>query len=121
MDINNIKIADNFSLSEFMCPCCKRVMLHPKLLKLLVNLRKTYGEPVIINSGYRCEPYNKQVGGVPTSYHLFGMAADIYIRNIPLMELAIQADLVGFKGIGIYNTFLHLDVRPTKARWDNRT
>ena len=121
MDINNIKIADNFSLSEFMCPCCKRVMLHPKLLKLLVNLRKTLGEPIKINSGYRCEPYNKQVGGVPTSYHLFGMAADIFVYQYSIEDVAIYADQVGFMGIGVYNTFIHVDVRPDKERWDNRT
>ena len=117
MEINDIKIANNFNLSEFQCPCCKRVMLHPLLLKLLVKLRSSIGEPIYINSGYRCKSYNKQVDGVPTSYHLFGMAADIYIKNYNIEDLAIHADIVGFKGIGVYDTFIHLDVRPNKEHW----
>jgi len=121
MDINDIKVEYYFSLKEFECPCCKHVMLHPDLLDKLVKLRHAYGEPLIINSGYRCISYNKKVGGVPGSYHLFGMAADIYIRGIIPKDLAIQADLVGFSGIGLYNTFIHVDVRPLKERWDYRS
>jgi hypothetical protein len=30
--VNNLKVAKYFKLSEFACPCCNLVMLHPKLL-----------------------------------------------------------------------------------------
>ena len=33
--INNIRIAENFSLYEFECPCCRRVMLSPEVLARL--------------------------------------------------------------------------------------
>lgn len=33
----------------------------------------------MISSGYRCSEVNKAVGGVPTSQHCKGMAADIYL------------------------------------------
>jgi len=36
---NNLKVAKYFNLSEFACPCCNLVMLHPKLLAKLVELR----------------------------------------------------------------------------------
>lgn len=117
MEINDIKIANYFELSEFQCPCCKHVMLHPLLLKLLIKLRSTIDQPVYINSGFRCKSHNKQVDGVPTSYHLFGMAADIYVKTVSMEDLAIHCDIVGFKGIGVYSDFLHLDVRPNKERW----
>ena len=41
--------------------------------------RKQYraGGPIIINSGFRCEAVNRQVGGVKNSQHLIGQAADI--------------------------------------------
>ena len=34
--------------------------------------------PLIVDSGYRCPVLNKFVGGVPTSQHLLGQAADIH-------------------------------------------
>lgn len=44
---------------------------------VLDPLREAYGKPIIISSGYRCDALNKAVGGVPTSEHRLGMAADI--------------------------------------------
>jgi len=117
MEINEIRISNNFELSEFQCPCCKRVMLHPLLLKQLQKLRSDIDQPIYINSGYRCKPYNKQVNGVPTSYHLFGMAVDIKVKIISMEALSVLAGLVGFKGIGVYDNFLHLDIRPEKEIW----
>ena len=46
---------------------------------VLEPLRVATGEPVKINSGYRCEKLNKAVGGVYNSQHLKGQAADICI------------------------------------------
>ena len=34
--------------------------------------------PLIVTSAYRCSAVNKAVGGVPTSQHLYGQAADIH-------------------------------------------
>jgi len=119
-EINDIDIAPHFRLSEFACPCCKRVMLHPKLLAKLMELRKIIERPVYITSGYRCPSYNQKIGGVVNSYHLIGLAVDIKVKDINLIELLEYAENIGFAGIGFYekNNFLHLDVRPTKrARW----
>ena len=117
---NNIKIAKHFNLSEFACPCCNLVMLHPKLLAKLVKLRNTLERPVYITSGYRCFEYNQKVGGVPNSYHLIGLAADIKVKDISLIDLLEICEEIGFPGIGFYEkkNFLHLDVRSTKrSRW----
>lgn len=51
-------------------------------LKALVEnvldpLRKAWGAPIIVDSGYRCPKLNKIVNGSPTSQHLTGQAADI--------------------------------------------
>ena len=114
--INDIIISPYFNLSEFTCPCCKRVMLHPKLLVKLIELRKIIEKPVYITSGYRCPKYNQKVGGVINSYHRIGLAADIKVKDINLIELLGYAEDVDFSGIGFYEkkNFLHLDVRPTK-------
>lgn len=44
--------------------------------------------PVIITSGYRCERLNKLVGGVPTSQHRTGHAADFYVKDYSKGEMA---------------------------------
>jgi hypothetical protein len=45
-------------------------------------LRERYGAPIIINSGYRSLQLNKKIGGVPTSNHLTGCAADIRVSGM---------------------------------------
>lgn len=51
------------------------------LTKLIDNildpLRELYGNPIIVNSGYRCPKLNKAVGGARNSQHLIGQASDI--------------------------------------------
>jgi uncharacterized protein YcbK (DUF882 family) len=119
-EINDIGIAKHFRLSEFACPCCRRVMLHPKLLGKLVELRKILERPVYITSGYRCPRYNQKIGGVVNSYHCIGLAADIKVKDINLINLLEICENIGFGGIGFYEkkNFLPLEVRPTKhTRW----
>ena len=118
--VNDIMIAPHFNLSEFACPCCRRIMLHPLLLEKLEKLRKIIEKPIHITSGYRCFEYNRKVGGVANSYHCIGLAADIKVKGINLIELLGYAEEIDFAGIGFYEkkNFLHLDVRPTRrTRW----
>lgn len=70
-----------------LCALCHRI---------LEPLRKWYGKPITINSGYRCQELNRAVGGAKNSYHQYGRAADIpmnpalvsYIRDhLPYKEL----------------------------------
>jgi hypothetical protein len=46
---------------------------------VLQPLRDAMGEAIKIGSGYRCPQLNKAVGGVPTSQHMKGEAADLCI------------------------------------------
>ena len=59
--------------------------LLPNLQALIDNvldpLREWYGKPIYVNSGYRCAELNKAVGGVPDSFHVQGMAADIDVHD----------------------------------------
>lgn len=119
--LNCIKIDRFFYLDEFECPCCHCVKLHLILLKKLSALRQAIDRPLIINSGYRCKIHNTQVGGVPTSYHLFGFAADVTVPSMKMGELLKYAQNIRFGGIGIYDNFLHLDIRPDPEFWDHRT
>lgn len=44
---------------------------------LLDPVREGWGQAIAVNSGYRCPALNAAVGGVPTSQHLKGEAADL--------------------------------------------
>ncbi|MBA7554503.1 hypothetical protein ES705_47124 [subsurface metagenome] len=119
--LNNIKIDTFFYLNEFECHCCNCVKLHLILLKKLSALRQAIQRPLIINSGYRCKLYNAKIDGVPTSYHLFGLAADVTVSSMKMEDLLKYAQNIRFGGIGIYDNFLHLDIRPVPEFWDQRT
>lgn len=49
---------------------------------VLDPLRRLYGKPIIINSGYRCPELNKRVGGISNSWHTQGNAADIHVASL---------------------------------------
>ena len=57
---------------------------------VLDPLRRLYGKPIKINSGYRCGELNKIVGGVPNSWHQYGNAADIHINNVEEAEVIFR-------------------------------
>lgn len=49
---------------------------------ILDPLRRMYGEPIVITSGYRSPQLNKKVGGVANSWHTQGNAADIHVSSV---------------------------------------
>ena len=80
---------------------------------VLDPLRREWGKPILVNSGYRCPALNKAVGGVASSQHLRGEAADITTgspqSNKQLYDLAISLrlpidQLIGERGY----TWLHI-------------
>lgn len=121
MMLNNIKVSKNFTLAEFESPDTHEVMVHPELITNLQTLRNLVGQPLVINSAYRTQAHNKAVGGVENSQHRLGTAVDIHLPDdLTADEMEMLAEKAGFTGIGKYNTFIHVDVRPNKARWDYR-
>jgi hypothetical protein len=59
--------------------------------KILDPLREAYGSAIRVSSGYRCPALNSAVGGVKTSQHRKGQAADITVgsrsENMKLFKL----------------------------------
>ena len=47
------------------------------LISVLDKIREQYGKPIFVTSGYRCPELNKAVGGVNSSQHVKGEAADL--------------------------------------------
>ena len=58
-------------------------------IEQLDELRRLYGKPIIITSGYRCPELNKAVGGKPNSQHVKGQAADLKY-NPELLQFIID-------------------------------
>ena len=115
-------LSRNFREPEFWCPCCGLYRPSTRLILALEKLRRMAGNsPVTITSGTRCVRYNEAVGGVKYSKHLTGEAADVVVRGLHPEEVAILVEeITPFRngGVGIYETFVHLDVRRDgRARW----
>jgi uncharacterized protein YcbK (DUF882 family) len=85
-------------------------------------------KPLTIHSGYRTPAYNKKVGGVAHSQHLEGRAIDIAPpKGVTSLEfykhiLKIAQFYHAIRGIGLYDTFVHVDNRPATqlVKWDYR-
>ena len=60
---------------------CAYHLLHVLVDQLLDPIRETWGEPIVVSSGYRCKQLNALVGGAKYSHHLLGCAADIIAGN----------------------------------------
>lgn len=48
---------------------------------VLDAVRLEWGQPILVNSGYRCAELNARVGGVPTSAHMVGRAVDVRLAS----------------------------------------
>ena len=78
---------------------------------ILQPLRDAWGGPLFINSGYRCLELNKAVGGVPTSQHVLGQAADVGCTDpFALASLAKQMKL-DFDQMIVYPSFVHFSYK----------
>jgi uncharacterized protein YcbK (DUF882 family) len=127
-----MKLTSNFSKSEFECKSGEEMPLdvleNVKLLAIqLQKIREYAGKPIRINSAYRSESHNKAIGGVKTSQHILGKAADITIDTftpdevVSIIENMLTNEMLGgfyIGGLGSYNTFTHVDIRENKARWN---
>jgi len=75
--------------------------------EVLQPLRDAWGKPLKINSGYRCPELNRIVGGVETSQHQKGEAADVACDNpLELARLARGLKLP-YDQMILYPSFAH--------------
>jgi uncharacterized protein YcbK (DUF882 family) len=133
-------VSKNFQVKEFLVhnsaskfknkygylPDRNHIRLDPQLVELLQKLRDGLEKPIIIISAYRNSFYNQILSGAADrSQHLIGRAADIQVRGITPFELAkrcLEIAACDIKGMGVYNTFVHVDVRDINSfsAWGHR-
>ncbi|GDY25296.1 hypothetical protein AHAT_11860 [Agarivorans sp. Toyoura001] len=124
------KASTYFAWKEFACHDNDKTPVPTELrpsIKTLAGqldvLRKELGKPIKINSAYRTPEHNRKVGGTKNSLHVQAKAADIAVSGMAPKEVHAKVlELIASKkmadgGLGLYNTFVHYDVRGYKARW----
>ena len=119
------RISNNFGFSEFEASDTAEVLnidnaipsdeikesIRALVTNVLQPLRDAVGESLHINSGYRCEMLNRAVGGVSTSQHTKGEAADVRCaRPYKLAQLAYDLGLP-YDQMILYPNFVHFSHR----------
>ena len=119
----------NFSLGEFRChdgtnvPEKFRGNVQQVMNNLEVLRTELENNSITINSGYRTPAYNQSIGGASQSRHMCGQAADIRVSDhtptgvADTIETLITSRRMRQGGLGRYSSFVHYDVRGTRARW----
>ena len=115
-------LSKNFNRDEFDCKCgnCTSIAVDAELVNVLQKLREHCGQPITINSAYRCEVHNERVGGATKSKHRLGIAADIVVKGFNPRDIAayFRNEYPTKYGVGDYESFTHIDVRGNAARWE---
>lgn len=90
--------------------------------KVLQPLRDVYRKPMKVNSGYRCPELNRIVGGVASSQHVKGEAADIHtgsqLETFRLAHLAKSTPEIweNIDQMILYPTFIHFSSKRIGAQ-----
>lgn len=104
----------HFTLDEFDCRETGENQMSNNFLIMIDRLREECGFPFVITSGFRSKQHSAERNKPNGGYHTKGVAADVSVSNsqqrYKIVEKAIE---LGFKGIGVANTFVHVDLRNT--------
>ncbi len=132
-NLNTSLLSSHFTAAEAACkdgaPVPQELINNAvQLATNLEFLRSAFlNRPIKINSWYRTPTHNAAIGGSPNSQHLLAKAADITIQDISpeqihsMIQLLITMGIMQEGGLGLYDSFVHYDIRGTKARWDLRS
>ena len=73
-----------------------------RLAQFLQTIRNELHLPIVINSGYRSKEVNEAVGGVLSSYHVKGLAADVKCADMDKLLAVLHSHLMDIDQLGIY-------------------
>lgn len=106
------------------------LLINPEFLDFTQAFRKQVDSVFLINHrglkyrGFRTEKENHAEGGAEHSFHVQGLAVDVSSPDMSPLELFDAAVKFGFTGVGVYDTWVHIDKRPSfsgkPAIWDFR-
>jgi len=125
-----MQLTENFSKSEFDCKSGANmpddVFFYVERLAIQLQVLRDYlKRPIRITSGYRNPHHNAGIKGASkNSQHIYGKAVDIQVKNMEakqvysVIEQLINDGKMQEGGLGLYDTWVHYDIRGFKARWD---
>lgn len=126
--VEDKQLSKHFMLHEFKCKASDTIKYSEETIELIEKIFEDCSNitKAIITSGYRTPEYSVKVGGTKDDGHTVGIAVDIKFYDkqnyvIPPKYIACVAQDLGFTGIGIMDTSIHLDTRTTvnykNAKW----
>jgi uncharacterized protein YcbK (DUF882 family) len=109
----------HFKKEEFTCKHSNDNFINERFVSRLDALRDACGFPLVIVSGYRSAKHPIEVAKKTPGTHTRGIAADIRVRNgVERMKIVSEATRLGFTGIGVAKSFVHVDIRDdTPVMW----
>ena len=116
-----MNLSKHFARSEFACHCgCGFDVVDYELLTVLERVRERFDKPVVVTSGARCRAHNAAVGGSKSSQHIKGKAADVQVEGVDPIDVYdfLNAYAPEKYGLGLYQSWVHIDSRAKKARWN---
>lgn len=103
-----------FRIEEFNCQETGENEMSEEFIHKLDELRKACGFPFRITSGYRSPSHSIEARKATPGTHAQGIACDIYVSGGSQRHTIIkEAMRLGFTGIGVAKTFIHVDIRKT--------
>jgi hypothetical protein len=104
--------AERHAICNIPCDASRRA-IEALVKQTLEPLRRAYGSPIRISSGYRCPELNTLVGGKPSSQHIKGEAADCTADDILQLQSVLPAHKIPFDQAILYRkrNFLHVSFR----------
>lgn len=108
--------AEYFRPEEFACSHCGQVKMRRDFMQRLMQIRRAYGRPMRITSGYRCPQHPIEIakGGKSLGEHSLGACADIACEGDGALLLLTTALAHGITRVGVQQKgsgrFLHLGI-----------
>ena len=103
-----------FKIEEFDCQETGNNEISVELVNKLDELREACGFSFTITSGYRDPSHSIEAKKSKPGTHEQGIAADFKVADgAQRMAVVANAVKLGFTGIGVAKSFVHVDIRET--------
>jgi hypothetical protein len=98
-------------LREIECKCvypeCTLTLYSPSTVESFFGLRDAFGSAIHVNSGFRCQKHNDDIGGKVNSMHCRGQALDLSVSDPSRLKSLKSLASQFFDVVIEYDGFIH--------------